>query len=86
MSVGGKVCAVRCLRNDEGSRPGLICVNTYDGHDYCAIHLDANYPVVVGDKLWWQGAYAYWTGALRGFEDKRIRRVGYSHKFCGVQP
>jgi hypothetical protein len=98
VSVGGKVCAVQIVTptvdmddpwerrkvEREGMPGPRLCVNTYDGHAFCAVHVDPKYPVRVGDSLWWQGEWAYWRGSEPGSQEHKIPRIGYSHDFCGA--
>lgn len=79
MSVGGKVLEAIVL-------PGKVWVNTWDGHDECAIYVertDESRTISEGDGLWWQGGNAYWTprdknGNAYTFVDKILKRRGYS--------
>jgi hypothetical protein len=34
--------------------------------------------IAVGDALWWQSSWAFWTPAHEAREDVRINRIGYS--------
>ncbi len=57
------------------------CAEHFDrkSPDQCAIYLNpAGEPVDVGDSVWWQGAYAYWTPADRTRADVRLWRIGFS--------
>ena len=57
MSVGGKV--IQVIELDD-----RIWVNTYDGHDECAVYVHKTAEarrVEPGDSFWWQGRYVYWT-------------------------
>lgn len=47
---------------------------------YCAILIETNHEVKVGDELWWQGPYAMWTPKPDdGREDVRLTRLGCCH-------
>jgi hypothetical protein len=84
--VGGTVIHVVQL-------PDSTCVNCeelgyyYDKHGKrtrysleCAIYIEKNTEVKVGDKLWWQGQWAMWTPKPDdGREDVRLNRIGFSH-------
>ncbi len=79
MSVGGKVVQVY----DRGD---LKWVNTLDVRDYCAIYVDPEHNIQIGDKLWWQGGNAFWTRVDKDgnavFEDLKIAKKsgsGVSH-------
>lgn len=49
------------------------------GKSTCAIYLDPRgEPVEVGDSLWWQGGYAFWTPDNRSRADVRLPRIGFS--------
>jgi hypothetical protein len=80
MSVGGKVVETIVL-------PDKVWVNTSDHGDLCAIYVERTAEarsIDIGDSLWWQGRYAYWTprhGRFRHdppFRDRAIRRIGFS--------
>lgn len=56
-----------------------------EAKNQCAIYVERTpeaRSVSVGDKIWWQGSWAFWTPrSLDGpmpFEDKKIPRWGYS--------
>ena len=78
MSVGGKAIEIIPVQ-------GKIWVNTYDGHDECAIYVKPTAEarcVEVGDSFWWQGGFAYWTPKKHvngpGACDIKIPRIGGS--------
>lgn len=49
------------------------------GKDTCAIYLNPSGQAIdVGDSLWWQGDYAFWTPADRSREDVRLLRIAFS--------
>lgn len=61
----------------------LNCVETGlgsgAGKNTCAIYVDPlNARIEVGDSLWWQGSYAYWTRADGVSTDVRLPRIGFS--------
>ena len=78
MSVGGTVIEVVWTKDK-------IWVNTDDHGDECAIYVEPCFKakcVCPGDKLWWQGSFAYWTPQSHvegtGDYDIKIRRIGGS--------
>lgn len=76
MSVGGKVIETIVLDD-------RVWVNTREPQsgDECAIYVErtpAARAVSDGDSVWWQGAWAFWTPQNRAFEDRRLKRIGYS--------
>jgi hypothetical protein len=47
----------------------------------CAIYVERtpeSRSISEGDSLWWQGEWAMWTPKNHAFEDKKLRRVGFS--------
>lgn len=61
----------------------LNCVETGlgsgAGKDTCAIYVNPqDEPIEVGDNLWWQGSYAYWTPDDRARTDVKLPRIGFS--------
>jgi len=57
MSVGGKVTEVVFLEDK-------VWVNTFDGHEECAVYCEKNYnsnEITEGDRFWWQSGNCYWT-------------------------
>lgn len=49
--------------------------------DTCALYLARNADseaIMVGDSIWWQGGFAFWTPASREVADRRIPRASYS--------
>lgn len=47
----------------------------------CAIYVERNpdsLAIRLGDDLWWQGTNAMWTPVDRRFEDRKIKRIGFS--------
>jgi hypothetical protein len=85
--VGGKIIKVVQLPDstwvnceEHGyyyDKSGKRCASHYD---QCAIRIERNTEVKVGDSLWWQGPWAMWTPKPDdGREDVRLKRLGYSH-------
>jgi hypothetical protein len=76
MSVGGKV--VETIVLDD-----RVWVNTREPQsgDLCAIYVERtpeSRTMGEGDSLWWHGAHAYWTPTNRAFEDRKLKRIGFS--------
>lgn len=47
--------------------------------DECAIHIKkTEFVPSFGDKMWWQGSWAFWTPADKKYVEKKIPRIGYS--------
>lgn len=47
----------------------------------CAIYVERtpeSRSISEGDSLWWQGGWAMWTPRNRAFEDRKLKRIGYS--------
>lgn len=75
--VGGKVIETIV----QGDLVWLKCRDLNHPRQTCAIYVERSEDaesVQVGDSLWWQGRYAYWTPASRVAEDHPLPRVGYS--------
>lgn len=70
--VGGEVLQVR---HDEF---GLV-VHCVDGPDECAMRVDPSgeHPFV-GDTVWWQGTWAMLNSPVRGYCDRKLKRIGFS--------
>jgi hypothetical protein len=73
MSVGGRVIEVVV-----DPKTGDLWVNTDDHGDLCAVYVKPQEPVRVGDALWWQGGWAFWTPQDRSRADVKIERTSYS--------
>jgi hypothetical protein len=76
MSVGGKV--VETIVLDE-----KVWVNTKDGpyKSTTAIYVERtaeSRSISEGDTVWWQGQWAFWTPANGPFEDRKLKRIGFS--------
>ena len=82
MSVGGRV--VETLQAAD-----RVWINTREtGYSTeCAVYVErtpAALSVEVGDSLWWQGGFAFWTPRRRSlgmkppFVDKELKRIGCS--------
>lgn len=79
--VGGTVIEVITLED----RIWINCRDSNQGRkDECAIYVERNAhseAIRAGDVVWWQSQHAMWTpisADLRGFEDIKIPRIGYS--------
>jgi hypothetical protein len=80
MSVGGLVIEVLPCERD-GERRVWINTREPQSGEECAIYVagtPAALSVSEGDKLWWQGPYAFWTPTRNPFSDHRLRRIGFS--------
>lgn len=61
-------------QGDECPRPDTCCVYT-DG-----LRVDGTKAALaVGDSLWWQCGYCYWTPRTKHESDVRLKKIGYSH-------
>ena len=85
--VGGKVSEICC----HPTIPDRYWVNAmnrpYKEVEYCAIYVVKNADsdkIEIGDSIWWQGGYAYWTPQNSNREkcgvdyDIKIPRIGFS--------
>lgn len=71
--VGGTIIDIASVK--DGLRR-VWCIER--GGAEGAIYINDPRPVV-GDKLWWQGGFAYWTPANGTYPpDTRLKRVGFS--------
>jgi hypothetical protein len=63
-------CAVRCLE--------VVAITT-------VVKIPREYPtgtkiqIEVGDGVWWQSGYLFWTPADKHVQDVPLPRKGYSH-------
>ena len=74
MMVGGKIIEIR----PEGEKLRLWVMD-HRSTDECAIYIETQAEMPqLGDDIWWQSRFAYWTPADRRFTDRPIPRVGYS--------
>ena len=76
--VGGIV--VEVVWRDDDDRVFVACRDTRY-KDTCAIRVERNADseqIDVGDRMWWQGGFAFWTPADGSRVDVRIPRRGYS--------
>ena len=76
--VGGKV--VETI--DTGEKVWINCRGSgSEKNDHCAIYVERtpeSRAVSVGDSIWWQASWAFWTPKGRHFEDRKLRRRGCS--------
>lgn len=81
--VGGRIVAIR-------PKSDRVCITVadkpYGRHEFCGVDIaPTDYPVKLGDSLWWQSGKCYWTPkgnvpeALKGREDIPIPKIGYSY-------
>lgn len=64
-------------------RAARVWVNVRDtrGRETCAIyveHTNESRSISIGDRVWWQGGFAFWTPRHLAFHDKPLRRLGCS--------
>ena len=72
MSVGGRITEI-VPHGDQ------TWIDTFDDRTHCAIYIKkTTLPLKVGDHLWWQGRWAFWTPHDRSMTYVKIERVGYS--------
>jgi hypothetical protein len=72
--VGGKIIEIK----PERGRVRLWCLDAKHG-DELAIYVAAIPPECsVGDGLWWQGQFAYWTPKDQHVIDDPLRKIGFS--------
>lgn len=79
MSVGGTVVDVVVVRPDK------VWVNTIDRADLmhggctCAVYCNPLHErIEVGDSLWWQGGWCFWTPRTRERSDVKLPKIGFS--------
>lgn len=76
--VGGKVIETI----DTGDRVWINCRGTgSERRNECAIYVErtaASRAVSVGDSIWWQSSWAFWTPKGHPFEDRKLIRIGCS--------
>lgn len=81
MSVGGTIVDLVRVRPDK------VWVNTIDTSDLmhgghtCAVYCDPQgESLQVGDSLWWQGGWCFWTPHVQpdGRSDVKLPKIGYS--------
>ena len=76
--VGGMIIAVvkgaKKITATVGEQP-YSKLNTL-----CVDLAPTEHDLDLGDTLWWQGKYAYWTPADHSREDVRIPRLSYSYQ------
>lgn len=81
MSVGGKVVETIVL----GDRVWIATREPeYPLDEPTAIYVERTAEartISEGDSVWWHGVNAYWTPRNRAFEDRPLRRIGYSGRF-----
>ena len=76
--VGGKVINIVQLPDNTWIQ---VLDATHSESDTCAIRVERNRHIKIGDELWWQGTKAYWTPVpLTGREDVPLVRIGCSHR------
>lgn len=84
MSVGGLIIDIVEIH------PHRWWVNTIDRYDLqhsgddpqqrtCAVYVDPQRePLKVGDQLWWQSSFCFWTPADNSRKDVRLMKIGFS--------
>lgn len=77
MSVGGKVIevvpylkGVWINTKENPSYNNTVAINVATSADSLSIR--------PGDKIWWQGNWAYWTKEDESIVEKRLERIGFS--------
>ena len=79
--VGGSVIEVRPMKAHGSGRDviRLWCLDaTNGGRDECAVYTaPADKLPAVGDQVWWQGGFIYWTPAGR-HEERKLPKIGNS--------
>ena len=75
--VGGVVIEIILLAD----RVWIDCRDRAHTCSTCAIYVERNADseaIRVGDSVWWQGTFAFWTPTSHEFEDRKIERIGFS--------
>jgi hypothetical protein len=73
--VGGKIINVVQLKNST-----WIQCQDIRCQDVCAVRVEQNMDVKVGDSLWWQAGFVMWTPVPHtGKSDIKLIKLGYSH-------
>lgn len=71
--VGGVITEIVRREGD------LVCANVQDGEDRCGIKFDAQSErIAVGDPIWWQGPWVFWTPQDRSRQDVKLLKLGPS--------
>ena len=76
--VGGMIIALA-----EGEQGIIVTVGEQpygNLQTLCVEVARTNHRLGLGDTLWWQGKYAYWTPADGSQSDVRIPRLSYSYR------
>jgi hypothetical protein len=74
--VGGKVINIVHCEDSVW----IQCIDRTYTDQTCAIYVKEAKEMKIGDALWWQGPYAFWTPKPDdGREDIQLERLGYSH-------
>ena len=77
MSVGGRV--VEVVPHKKG-----VWINTKENPSYTntiAINVETSstsLSIRPGDKIWWQGGWAYWTKSDESVIERKLHRIGFS--------
>ena len=77
MSVGGRVVEVIPMIDK-------VWINTKENPNYTntvAIYIELTKDALSinpGDKVWWQGGFAFWTKEDESIIERRLKRLGYS--------
>lgn len=75
MSVGGTIIDIVPVT------PAKWWINTMDRGSltHVAVYCDPKgEPLDVGDSLWWQSGWCYWTPSNRTRQDVKLPKIGYS--------
>ena len=64
---------VNCAELGRNSDPEKVYSET------CAVYCNPmGMEIRIGDTLWWQGKFCYWSNRERGISEHKIPKIGYS--------
>lgn len=81
MSVGGTIIDIVQVRDDKWWINTVEKFDACHAEQTCAVYCDPKgEPIQVGDALWWQGVWCFWTPRVRpdGRSDVKLPKRGYS--------
>jgi len=49
--------------------------------DFCVVNVQTDIKINVGDTVWWQGRFVYWTPKDRSGQDVPLNRLGSTYEW-----
>jgi len=71
--IGGTVVGIAVTK---GCTRLVVKSNVHQG-DRCIVYADPGHKFALGDRVWWQGRWIYWSRKGK-FNDVRVGKIGNS--------